>query len=305
MPLIILQDTHPGTDALFQYLGTLGYTGSLNDRQFQYLRAQGYLGTLDDMKRALELLGGATGPWTTIPDAALWTEPTYSDSVTLVDSKVSSIAGRDSTGNSLVQSNEALRPHLSGTIGSATALEWQQASFVQRYMSVQTPITYTDSAFTIMAAFRAGNLAGDTFLFAGDVGSIGLRLNTNGGLQALRAGQLSLAVTASGLITADSDHVVVIRGDASGVDLFVDGTTEINGAVPPVITQPTSLIGGYDTGSAIASRWTGFVGTFAVFTRTLTDEEVNSAAGHIASTHGLTWGAASSGFSSGFSNGFG
>lgn len=303
MPLIILQDTHPGTDTLSQYLGTLGYTGSLNDRQFQYLRAQGYLGTLDDMKRALELLGG--GPWSTIPDAALWAEPSYSDSVTLVDSKVSTIAGRDSTGNALVQSNEALRPHLSGTIGSAAALEWQQASFVQRYMSVQTPITYTDSAFTIIAAFQAGDLSSVGFLFAGDVGSIGLRLNTNGSLQALRTGQLSLATTASSLITANSDHVVVVRGDSSGVDLIVDGTTEINGATAPAITQPTDLIGGYDTGAAIADRWGGFVGTIAVFTRTLTDEEVNTAASNVASTHGLTWGGSSSGFSSGFSNGFG
>ena len=249
---------------------------------------------------------GPSGLWDSIPDLALWVEPSYAPSITLDGSTVAAVAGRDKAGNGLSQTDTSKQLSLTGVVGSAQALLPEQAAFYHHHMVIDTPVSYPTNDFTMIVAVGTGTMSSTQYVIGGPVGGLGIRINTNGSVQVLRIGQLVLATAPAGSVVANTDYIIAVRGTYNSAEVIINGTVLHTNNYSTALTSTTSIVGGYYNGSTAVDRFRGAVGTIGIYTRRLSDQELDIAAGIAAATHSITWSRLSPliGFGPGFGSGF-
>ena len=225
---------------------------------------------------------GASFVPTDIANIALWIDTSDLTTITHVLNAVSQIDDKSGLGNHMVQGTAVNQPTTGSAINSLNAFSWDGSS---DFMDFTSAISRT-SGYTVFSIVNVTDDSLNKAIFSGTAGSFAFRADATEQLDIVRTDQ---AVVLGGTVTipAATDAIVSCRTGSAGNNTQVDGVTADSNATDPVYSTDTDRWGAQS--GTTQFFFDGLMGEQIVYTRILTNAEMNQVGTYLAAKWGITW----------------
>lgn len=218
-----------------------------------------------------------------ISNLELWLDAADTNTITEDSGAVSQLDDKSGYGNHAVQTLEFLQPKTgTRTIGSSNTLEFNNSEYMNFVGISSTDFT----AFVVAEIDGYGIPSTENNFFSGTNGSFTISVDDATGYPRVLETNISVPLTGIGAFGLADPRIVSAQTGAYGNALWLDGYSQGSNATSTSYTSPTSIMGA-DAGGADTVN--GAIGEILIFTRILSDAEMNQVGNYLSAKWAISW----------------